>query len=54
MEWGGGGGGGGGMCKLQWVEICTLLKKIMVGLIFGVKINENLNLAQKNVQPWFF
>ena len=31
------------MCKLQCFEICTLLKKIMV----GVKIDENLNRAQK-------
>ena len=37
------------MCKLQCVEIYTLLKKSWLDLvIFWVKIDENLNRAQKN------
>ena len=38
------------MCKLQCVEICALLKKVMV----WVKINENLNRAQKSPTVIFF
>ena len=35
------------MCKLQCVEICTLLKKSWLDfVIFGVKIDKILNRAQ--------